>query len=259
MKEPECLGVKVLTIFPDNFGTGVPSHQGLMLLFDPISGAPLGVIDAHALTNIRTAAASAVATKMLAQPDARKVLILGYGNLAKAHLTALAHVRPLAEVFVWGRSFDRATRFASEERQKHAFRITPIRSVDEVAPQVDIICTVTAAAEPILHGRSLRAGVHVNLVGSSTPAGREIDSAGIATGKFYVDSRSAALALAGELIAAIREGAVTEAHIVGEIGDVALGRCEGRESERDITIFKSLGMIAQDLICARYLLGTVAD
>jgi ornithine cyclodeaminase/alanine dehydrogenase-like protein (mu-crystallin family) len=240
-------GVKVLSLFPAAARDRLPGHQGLMLLFDADNGRPLCALDSHAITGLRTAAASAVATKALSRTDSRSVALIGCGALALPHAEALCLVRPIEEIIVWGRSIEKARQFADQcTRRVHA-KITVAGSVQEAVERADIICTLTSSSVPVLEGKWLRPGQHINLVGSSTRATREADDEAVARGRFIVDSRSHAISQAGELRHAIELGFVQEQHLAAEIGEVLAGDAVGRSDQSMITIYKSLGHVAQDL------------
>jgi ornithine cyclodeaminase/alanine dehydrogenase-like protein (mu-crystallin family) len=240
-------GVKVLSLFPSTASNNHPGHQGVMLLFDADDGRPLCALDSHAVTGLRTAAASAVATNMLSLPDSRSVALIGCGALAQLHAKAICQVRPIEEIIVWGRSIQKAQRIANQCADELGKSVVIARSVQEAVERADIVCTLTSAALPVLEGRWLRPGQHVNLVGSSTRAKREADDEAVMRSRFIVDSRSHALSQAGELRHAIKSGCVDEKHLAAEIGEVLLGRALGRSNQSEITIYKSLGHIVQDI------------
>jgi ornithine cyclodeaminase len=248
----DVFGAKVISVFPENFALGKPSHQGIVVLFDPETGAPALVCDAGEVTAIRTAAASAVATDALARGDASRMAVLGYGEQARTHIDAIAHVRRLSEVLVWGRSYERAAAFASAAA--YDFPVRAVRSAEDAVREADIVCTVTAAADPILLGRWLPEGVHVNLVGSSRAGPREVDTELVARSRYFADHAEGVRIQGAELIAAIAEGSVGEGHLLGEIGEVLSGKIPGRTRPNDITAYKSLGHIVQDLAAARFLM-----
>jgi ornithine cyclodeaminase len=202
------------------------------------------------ITGVRTAAASAVATRALARADAARLAVLGTGDQAREHIPAMLAVRDIREIALWGRDHDKATVLAEALSEVHRIPITASVKVGTAVEDADIICTVTSTREPILNGAWIPAGAHVNLVGSSVPNAREVDTAAVLRGRFFVDYRTSTLNQAGELLTAMNEGAVDENHIVGEIGELLLGEVEGRQSLDEITIYKSLGIAAQDLAAA---------
>lgn len=251
-------GAKLISVFPRNFDRGLPSHQGAIVLFDRDSGAPVALVDASAVTAIRTAAASALATDALARRDADVLALLGYGEQAATHLEAIARVRRLRDVRVWGRSRERAGAFVAG----HAAVKLPLRACDDVETAVsgaDIVCCLTAAHEPILFGRQLAPGMHVNLVGSGRAGPVEVDHDVVLRSRFFADHRESVLRQGAEFLRAKAAGLVDDAHVLGEIGEVLAGRREGRCDATDITLYKSLGSIVQDLATAQFLLRRAAE
>jgi ornithine cyclodeaminase/alanine dehydrogenase-like protein (mu-crystallin family) len=245
-----AFGAKLVSVFPENFARGVQSHQGLVILFDPESGAPVCVLDAGEITAIRTAAASAVATEVLARKDARRLTLLGYGEQAATHARAIRKVRAVESITVWGRSPERAHAFAERMQAELALPVVVAKTVPEAVGQADIICTVTAATEPILKGDWVRPGTHVNLVGSGYAGPVEVDSELVVRSRFIVDSREGVLSQGAEFLRAKAEGLVGDEHIVAEIGQVLAGEIEGRRLADEITVYKSLGHVVQDLASA---------
>jgi ornithine cyclodeaminase len=253
LDDPRGLGAKIITVYPDNAKRGLPSHLGLVLLFDAQIGFPLAVMDAAEVTAIRTAAASAVATRALARKDADHLAILGTGEQAVTHLEAIAKVRALRLVRVWGRSIEKAERFAQEQGPRLSVRVQVSKTAEDAVKGADIVCTVTASREPVLNGAWLERGAHVNLVGASLLGAREADDDVVTRSRFFVDSRTSARAEAGELKHAMDAGLVSESHVLGEIGDVLSGSVVGRTGDDDITVYKSLGVAAQDLAAAHVI------
>jgi len=243
-------GAKLISVFHDNFARGIQSHQGLVILFDPESGAPVCVVDAGEITAIRTAAASAVATDALARKDARRLAILGYGEQAATHGRAIGKVREIESAVVWGRSFERAEAFAARMQAELSLPFSAAPSVKETVAEADIICTVTSAAEPILKGEWVRPGTHLNLVGSSHAGPAEVDNDLVVHSRFIVDSREGVLNQGAEFLRAKAAGLIGDEHIVAEIGQVLAGEIEGRRSADEITVYKSLGHVVQDLASA---------
>lgn len=253
LADPEGFGAKVISVFPDPQRPGRTAHRGVVVLFDRGSGEVACIADAGAVTAIRTAAASAVATDLLARPDSSVLALFGCGTQAASHARALARVRRLEEILVWGRSPDRAREFASGIQEELAVPARAVVDGREAAGLADIICTVTGSPTPVLLGEWLRPGTHVNAVGSSHAGPVEIDPALVVASRFIVDSRRSALAAAAEFLAARAAGLIEDGHIVAEIGEVLLGRVPGRTSSGQITVYKSLGHIAQDLAAVGYL------
>ena len=250
LDDPRALGAKVLTVYPDNTKRGLASHVGLVALFDTETGVPLAIMDAAQITAIRTAAASAVATRALARKGASSLAILGSGEQAATHLEAICAVRKLQKVRLWGRSKDKARSLAEEAGARLSLTIEVADTAQEAVKGAEIVCTVTGSHEPVLLGEWLSPGAHVNLVGSSRLSSREADDAVVSRSRFIVDSRVSARAEAGELKHAIDAGRVNENHVLGEIGEVLNGGVVGRKSEDDITVYKSLGIAVQDLAAA---------
>jgi ornithine cyclodeaminase/alanine dehydrogenase-like protein (mu-crystallin family) len=243
-------GAKLISVFPENFARGVQSHQGLVILFDPETGAPVCVLHAGEITAIRTAAASAVATDVLARADARHLAILGYGEQAATHARAISKVRDLKSLTIWGRSPERSRAFARQMQAELAIPVSSAETVEEAIGKADIICTVTSAVEPILKGAWVQPGTHLNLVGSSHAGPVEVDNDLVVRSRFIADSREGVLAQGAEFLRAKAAGLVGDDHIVAEIGQVLAGEIAGRRSVEEITVYKSLGHIVQDLSTA---------
>jgi len=243
-------GAKLISVFPENFAKGIQSHQGLVILFDPKNGAPVCVVHAGEITAIRTAAASAVATDALARKNANRMAILGYGEQAATHARAIGKVRKLQSIKIWGRSSERARTLAEQLQTELAIPVSSAGHVQEAVAEADIICTVTSATEPILKGAWVRAGTHVNLVGSSHAGPVEVDDDLVVRSRFIADSREGVLAQGAEFLRAKAAGLIGDDHIVAEIGQVSAGEIEGRRSPEEITVYKSLGHVVQDLSTA---------
>ena len=249
-------GAKLISVFPENFSRGIQSHQGLVILFDPETGAPVCVVHAGEITAIRTAAASAVATDALARRDARRLALLGYGEQAATHARAIGKVRDLESIVVWGRSPERARVFAERMGAELRLPVGTAAEVKDAVVEADIVCTVTSAAEPILKGKWVRPGTHLNLVGSSYAGPAEVDSDLVVRSRFFVDSREGVLNQGAEFLRAKAAGLIGDDHIVAEIGQVLAGEIEGRRSAEEITVYKSLGHVVQDLASAWALYQT---
>ena len=248
-----ALGAKLISVFPANHGTDLDSHQGIVALFDAERGNLSAIIDAVSITAIRTAAVSAVATKLLARENARRLAILGSGVQARTHVEAMLAVRPFESVKIWSRHMEHARRFVETfgADERAVFRVAA--TADDAVRGADVICTVTAAREPVLHGAALQPGAHINAVGASLPTTRELDTAAVAMSRIFVDRRESALNEAGDLLIPISEGAITADAICGEIGDLLARSAPGRSSPTEITLFKSLGLAIEDLATAMYL------
>ena len=242
-----AFGSKLISVFSENFAKGVQSHQGIVVLFDPESGAPVCVLHAGEVTAIRTAAASAVATDALARAEASRLAILGYGEQAGTHARAISKIRKLKQITVWGRSTERARAFCERMSAELALPVSACADAREAVSDADIICTVSGAAEPILEGEWVAAGTHVNIVGSSRAGPVEVDDGLVVRSRFFVDSREGVLAQGAEFLDAKARGLIGEDHIAGEIGEVLAGTVEGRRTSEEVTAYKSLGHIVQDL------------
>lgn len=248
----EALGAKAVTFYTRNAGSDLPTHMAVILLWDPATGVLLALMDGRLITEIRTAATSAAATKVLAREDASVLALLGSGVQARSHLEALRVVRPLREVRVWSRTRAHAEAFAHAMAQPSG----PIRvceSAEEAVRGADLIVTATSSPSPVLRGSWIAPGAHINAVGAPRPDWRELDTAAVARSRLFVDSRAGALAEAGDVVQPLKEGAIQESHLLGEIGEVLAGRVPGRTSPRDITLFKSLGMAVEDVATAAYV------
>lgn len=254
--ERAVFGAKLVSVFPENFAKGLQSHQGVVVLFDGKTGAPLCVVHAGEITAIRTAAASAVATDVLARPDARRLAILGYGEQAMTHAHAISKVRKLEALSVWGRDLRHAEVFAKRVGQELNIPAAAHGAVADAVSNADIICTVTSAKDPVLESRWVAAGVHINVVGSSYAGPAEIDNALVERARFIADSRQGVLEQGAEFLRAKAAGVIDDAHIVGEIGEVLAGDLEGRQSLDQVTIYKSLGHVVQDLAAAQVLMAS---
>jgi alanine dehydrogenase len=246
---PESLGAKIITVFPGNHGSRLDSHQGAVLLFDTTTGALQALLDATAITTIRTAAVSALATRHLARDDADDLAIIGSGVQARSHLAAIHLGRKIRRVRVWSRDTARAKALAAS--MSTSVEVMP--TVEAAVRDASIICTVTSSKEPVLHGDWIAPGAHVNAVGASTPQARELDSALVARSRLFVDRRESALKEAGDLLVPISEGVITRDHIVAELGEIVAGVQRGRESRDEKTLFKSLGLAVEDVAAARYV------
>ena len=248
-----ALGMKAVSVFPGNAQRGIDTHQGAVLLFEADTGRLSALMDGAAITAIRTAAVSGVATDVLARPDASELAILGAGVQARTHIEAIAAVRPLRRVRIWSRNAEHAAALAAELRRRFGFPIEAAPSAEAAVREADIVATVTASPEPILQRAWLKEGVHINAVGSSIPTSREIDTATMVAARLFVDRRESALAEAGDLLIAIGEGAVKGDHVQAELGEVIIGKNPGRRSPRELTLFKSLGLAVEDVASAAYI------
>lgn len=248
-----AMGIKVVSVFPGNEGTEYDSHQGAVMLYETEHGRLLGLIDASEITAIRTAAASGVATDELAKSDSSRLAILGSGVQARSHLAAMFAVRPITDVRIWSRTRDHAQAFAERESQRHGRPIHVSESAEAAVEGADVICTVTSAEEPILAGSWLSDGTHINAVGSSVPFTRELDTDAVVRSRLFVDRIESTLNEAGDFLFPKKEGAIDDDHIQAEIGDILIGEHPGRESESEITLFKSLGLAVEDVAAAHWI------
>jgi alanine dehydrogenase len=248
---PDILGIKVITIFHANGALGLPSHQGVVMLFDAKTGAPLLLLDAAEVTAIRTAATSALATRLLARPDSSHLAILGTGEQAERHIEAITLVRQIDRITIWGRNTAHAQTLARKFEKVHHVSIA--NTAQEAVSDADIICTVTASREPILYGEWIPEGAHINAVGSCTPATRELDTAAVLRSRLFTDRYESLFHEAGEFLIPKKEGLLTETDTQGELGEVLTGTKQGRRDAAEITLFKSLGIAAEDLFSARHI------
>jgi len=246
-------GAKLVSVFSDPERPGCTRHQGVVVAFDGETGAISCIADAESITKIRTACATAVATDALARKDAAVLAIFGTGVQAEAHLHALPLVRPFREILLWGRSADKTQLFAEQMSEKIGQPVTAVLNGREAAAAAAVICTVSSSREPVLLADWVRPGTHINLVGSSMLGPVEVDSALVAKARYVADYRPGVLAQGSELAVARDAGLVDDSHVIAEIGEVLAGRVRARENDEQITIYKSLGHVAQDLAAAAYL------
>ena len=252
--DPPCFGVKLVSLFPGNPARGLSSHRGAMVLFEAETGGAIAMMDASLLTAIRTAASSGVASRILARPEAASLVIIGNGEQADHHLDAICAVRPITRLYVAGRSAGRAKDFAEKAALKYpALAITSGTDIKTAVQDADIVCTTTASPTPILFGDWITQGTHLNIIGYSIPTMREIDDTVVKRASIWVDYMPSTLAQAGEIVDMIREGSLTSAHLKGEIGTVLAGDLAGRTAQDEITLYRSLGVAAQDLATAHHI------
>jgi ornithine cyclodeaminase/alanine dehydrogenase-like protein (mu-crystallin family) len=251
--EQALYGLKAICVFPGNPARGLDAHQGSVLLFSGETGELLAVANASAITAVRTAAVTAVATRALAREDAGDLALLGASVQARSHLATIACVRAIRRVRVASRSLESARAFAEREQAKYSFPIVPVESVEGAVRDADIVVAVTSAREPVLCREWLSAGAHVNLVGASMPTAREADAATVEVARFFVDNRESAFNESGDLLMAMRERGLGPEHVRAELGEVLVGSSPGRTSSEEITLFKSLGLAVEDLASAEYV------
>lgn len=248
-----AFGLKAVCVFHDNPKIGKDAHQGFVLLVDPETGEPNAVLDASAITKIRTAAASAVATDALATPDAGDLAIIGTGTQARAHLLAMTKVRQIRTVSAVGRDRGRLDQFIADMAPKVPVEIRAAASVQDAVSGADLVVTTTTARDPIVESGWIRPGCHINAVGSSIPTARELSSELMARGRIYADSRESLINESGDFLRAQDHRLIDENAIVGEIGEVLLEMVPGRTHDEEITIFKSLGLAVEDIASARHV------
>jgi len=255
LDSPHALGLKVITVFPDNHGTHWDAHQGVVVLFEREHGRPVAIMEASEITAIRTGAASGVATHVLAREDAGDLAILGAGVQAWSHLQAMACARTLRRVRVFSPRQESREAFAARASDHFGMEVEPTATAEDAVRGADLVCTTTNSSSPVLSGDWLEPGAHVNAAGASVRAARELDTHAVQRSRLYVDRRESTVNEAGDYLIPLDEDAITEDHIVAEIGDVLLGREPGRQNDQEITVYKSLGIAAWDLAAGMYVLG----
>ena len=251
------LSAKLVSVFPGNHALGLPSHIALIAVFDPGTGEPLAVMDGTHVTAVRTAAGSALATRLLARPDARTLAIVGSGVQARSHANVLARACGLDEIRVAARDHGKAQRLAAELADSLGLPVTAAASLREAAAGADVLCATTHAERPVVRWECIEPGTHVNSVGFN-PAGRELDDDTVANSLVVVESRASALAPppagAKDLIEPIQAGLIDENHVHAEIGELYAGERPGRASAEQVTLYKSVGVAVQDAVAARLVL-----
>lgn len=247
----DYFGAKVLTAYAPNMGTEYPSHIGYVMLFESQHCTVSAMVDASTITEIRTGCVSAVATKLLARPDAHKMTVIGAGAQARSHLAAIRLVRDIREVTVYDLYPQAAERYAREMEEKYGIPVHVASSVAEAVAQADIICTLCPAKEAYLTKDMVKPGVHINAVGTFSPTTREVASDLIAASRLYSDHTPATRTESGEYLVPLREGLIGEDHILGSVGELLLGKAEGRLNRDDITVFDALGLAVEDVASAK--------
>ena len=250
------IGVKMVTVFPDNAEKSLPAVMGIYVLVDGKNGSPLALIDGPTLTVKRTAAASALASSYLARPDAERLLMVGTGALAPQLIVAHAAVRPICNVLIWGRNPEKAKRLAKHMNRRD-FRVDWTDNLEEAARGAHIISCATLSKEPLIHGDWLQPGQHVDLVGAFRPDMRETDDAVMRRARVFVDTRAGATKEGGDIVQAVDSGALSLADIAGDLLELTRGERSGRRFYDQITLFKSVGTAIEDLaaaqlVCERY-------
>jgi ornithine cyclodeaminase/alanine dehydrogenase-like protein (mu-crystallin family) len=245
--ETPAYGLKAICIFPENPARGLDAHQGAVLLFDGETGELRAALNASAVTAIRTAAVSAVATRLLARDDARELAILGAGVQACSHAEAMRAIRDFERVRVWSRTEEHARALAEEAGA------TAVETAEEALRGADVVCATTSSREPVVRLEWLAPGAHVNAVGASIPTARELDTATMAAASLFVDRRESTLNESGDYLLAAEEGAIGPDHIRAELGELLTGSAKGRTSADELTVFKSLGIAVEDLAAAEHV------
>jgi alanine dehydrogenase len=244
------VGAKLVSVFGTNAALNLPTHLATILLFSPNTGALVSVMDGRVITEMRTAAVSAVSARELARDDARTLAIIGSGAQARSHLEALERVFELEEIRVWSRTPDHQMAFITEMESTTDTKIVGSNSAQEAVYHADLIVLATSSAEPVIQNEWVASGAHVISVGACLPHQREMDPALIRRSRLFVDSRAAALVQSGDVVMGIQQGHFAPSAILGELGEVLTGNIEGRRTPGDITIFKSLGLAVEDVVAA---------
>lgn len=247
----DYFGAKVISAFPPNMGTEYPSHIGYVMLFEGEHSTVSAMVEAGTITEIRTGAASAVATEMLARKDARTMALIGAGAQARSHMAAISLVRDITRVTVYDIRTEAAQKFADEVKAQYGIEAEVCASVAEVVKDADIICTLCPAKDAYLTRGMVKRGVHINAVGTFTPATREVASDLVAAARLYSDYTESTVRESGEYLVPLQEGLITEKHILGSVGELLLGKAEGRVSDEDITMFDALGLAVEDVASAK--------
>jgi len=251
MQQPAALGAKLVTVYASNAERGLPTHLATIQLLDPETGELLSLLDGRFITEARTGAVSAVSAKHLARADARVLAVIGSGVQARSHIEALVRVRRFEEIRVWGPTPAKVFPLIQEMLPHVNTKLAAVESVRDAVRDADIVALVTAAREPVIKREWIAPGTHICAVGACRPDQREMETPLVRDARVFVDSRTGALAEAGDLVIPIKEGAISSSHIVGELGEVIGGRIQGRRTQEEITIFKSLGMAVEDVAAAR--------
>ncbi len=259
--ETDSLAVKIVSIIGDNPGRGLPRILATVLAIDPQTGEPVAVIEGSTVTAIRTAAASAAATDVLARPGSRALAVIGAGVQAREHIAAIHCVRDIRETFVVARTRAQCERLVADLAAVDPAigEITICETADEAVARADIVCTVTTSADPVFSPDAIRPGTHINAVGSYQPHVVEIPAETVKAARVFVDHRDSAMEEAGDLIVPIQSGLIDEAHILGEVGEVLAGHVAGRRADSDITLFKSVGCAAEDCLAASEVLARAKE
>ena len=248
--QKNIMGIKTVSVYPENADIGLESHQGTVTLFDSTNGIPLAIMDASQITSIRTAAVSAVATKALANKNSKVLAIIGSGVQAASHIEAMNTILDLDEIRVWSRNKKNVEIFIKNQRKKYSIPFIHAHSISDALENADVVCTTTSSNEPLIFSNHLTRGMHINAVGSSVKNAREFDGNAMKLSKLYVDKIESTLNESGDFLLAKKEGIIDDKHILGTIGEVLINNKNGRESKSDITLFKSLGLAIEDIATA---------
>jgi alanine dehydrogenase len=259
VNQPPIMGAKVVTVFNSNADRGLHTHQAMIVLFDPDTGTLQAVMDGRYITEARTGAVSAVSARYLSRADASTLAIVGTGVQARSHLHAFKDVRQIREVRVWSPRRASRERFVRDVQPHAGMPVHAADSAEEAVRGADLVVLATASPQPVVSMRWIAPGSHIVSVGAPRPDQREIDPALTARARLFVDSKAAALAESGDIIMGIAEGRFGPDHIAGELGELVLGRVEGRRSDEEVTIFKSLGMAVEDVVTADLVYRRAAE
>jgi len=250
VREPAVLGAKIVAVFNRNAALDVPTHLATVVLLNPATGALLAVLGGTHITELRTAAVSAISVNLLARDDAAILAIIGSGVQARSHLRAIEQVWELSDVRVWSPTSEHQEAFVDEMRSTTTARLESAPSAEDAVRGADLVVLATSSSEPVVQSEWIRDGAHVICVGACRPEQREMDPALVKRGRLFVDSRAAALVESGDIVQGIHDRLFTPSHIVGELGELLDQKVEGRRSARDVTIFKSLGLAVEDVFVA---------
>lgn len=240
------MGVKIVTVSPDNGAIAKPAVMGVYLLLDGKTGEPKALVDGQRLTLWRTAGASALAAQYLAREDASKLVVLGAGALSGFLARAHSAVRPIKEISIWNRNIANAEKVANE-LSAGGFNARAVNDKDAAIAEADIITAGTLSTEPLILGKHLKPGAHVDLIGAFTPTMRESDDECVRRARVFVDTKDGALKEGGDIVQPIKAGVITESHVIGDLFDLTRGVIHGRRSADEITLFKSVGAALEDL------------
>ncbi|MBI1782146.1 MAG: ornithine cyclodeaminase family protein, partial [Sphingobacteriales bacterium] len=247
------MGIKVISVFHGNRQKALPSHQGVVMILDSNNGTPLMLFDAKEITSIRTAAASAVATKLLSNENAACLAIIGSGEQAERHIEAVCEVRNVRQINLWSRNQQNAQNLANKLKTKYSASFKVFSNPADAAKEADIICTVTSSTQPVISFDWIKAGAHINAIGACTPNAQEIDSATMVNARLYCDCYDSIYNEPGDFLIPFKQGLITKENVIGEIGEVIIGTKPGRQSFSDITLYKSLGIAAEDIFSAFHI------